>query len=51
MGSLVTINIEMRSRATWSFVVKHSANPKLDNCFRDYAQRNAKELADLLKQA
>lgn len=26
----------------------HSAYPDLDNCYRDHAQRNASELADLL---
>lgn len=28
---------------------KHSANLELDNCFRDHAQRNARELAELLQ--
>lgn len=28
--------------------IEHSAYPKLDNCFRDYAQRDARELATLL---
>lgn len=30
-------------------LVKHSANPNLDNCHADYAQRNAKELAEMLR--
>ena len=46
---LVLINIAFRSATTCVNGIKHSAYPELDNCHRDYAQRNATELADLLK--
>ena len=45
---LVTINMWIRSSTSRAFAAKHSANSELDNCYRDYAQRNARELAELL---
>jgi hypothetical protein len=30
---------------------QHSAQPRLDNCFRDQAVTNARQLADLLSSA
>lgn len=47
--AIVPINIAFRSVATCGNAFKHSACPELDNCYRSYAQQNAKELADLLK--
>lgn len=47
--SLGLINIAGCSTVTCDNVIWHSANPELDNCYRDYAQQNATELADLLK--
>lgn len=49
LGALVLINIACRSSATCANGIWHSAYPKLDNCHADYAQRNARELANLLK--
>lgn len=46
---LITINIEFRSTVTGGVAVKHSANPKLDNCYRDYATTKATELSELLR--
>lgn len=47
--SLVLINTTCRSGMTCGNSTWHNANPKLDNCYRDYAQRDARELADLLR--
>ena len=48
--ALVPINIARRSAAGWANAIWHSAYPDLDNCYQDYAQRNAKELATLLSR-
>ena len=45
----VTINMSLRSAPSSGSAVKHSAYPDLDNCHGDFAQRNARELADLLR--
>jgi len=47
--SIVSINIEIRSAITCKNGIKHSAYPGLDNCYRDYAQQNAQDLADVLR--
>jgi hypothetical protein len=39
-----------RSETTCESGIQHSASPGLDNCYRDYAQRNASELAELLNR-
>ena len=45
---LVTINIAFSLSDDSMNASAHSAYSDLDNCYRDYAQRNASELADLL---
>ena len=47
--ALVMIKMSIRSTPSRASAAKHSANPRLDNCFRDYAQRSARELAELLR--
>lgn len=49
--SLVAMNIARRSAVNCGNGILHTAHSDLDNCFRDYAQQNAKELADLLTGA
>ena len=46
----VQINIVGRSRMTCVLPVQHSAQPRLDNCYRDQAVTNAAQLADLLSR-
>ncbi len=46
-GTLVPINIGC-SLSHHLHAPSHSADPFLHNCYRDYAQRNARELADLV---
>jgi hypothetical protein len=36
---------------TWVFPAQHSVEWRLDNCYRDQAVTNAKQLADLLADA
>jgi hypothetical protein len=40
-----------RSAMNWKDGSEHSAHSDLDNCYRDYAQRKARELADLVTSA
>jgi hypothetical protein len=40
-----------RSAMNWKDGSEHSAHSDLDNCYRDYAQRKARELADLFTSA
>jgi hypothetical protein len=47
----VQINIAAWSRATCIFPAQHCAQSSVDNCFRDQAVTNAKQLADLLNSA
>ena len=47
----VVINIAERSVLTCVFPVQHGAWWRLDNCFRDQAVTNARQLADLLSGA
>ena len=49
--AIVPINIAFRSAVSCGSTGKHSAQSNLDNCHRDYAQRNATELAGLLSGA
>ena len=44
----VRITIARQSLATCVFPVQHSADWRLDNCYRDQAVTNAAQLADLL---
>jgi hypothetical protein len=46
----VRINIAGRSALTCVFPVQRSVRPSVDNCFRDQAVTNAKQLADLLSR-
>ena len=41
-------SLKDRERRSLCNAIEHSANPDLDNCYRDYAQQNARELAGLL---
>ena len=45
---LVPIDMALRFDLTCEDAAKHSAIPELDNCYRDYAQQNARELAAIL---
>ena len=47
----VQINITGRSPVTCAFPVQRSAWWRLDNCYRDQAVTNARQLADLLSGA
>jgi hypothetical protein len=47
----VRITIAGRSCATCVFPVQHNAQGRLDNCYRDQAVTNARQLADLLSGA
>jgi hypothetical protein len=47
----VQINIAGRSLMSCVFPVQHSAQWRLDNCYRDQAVTNAARLADLLRAA
>jgi hypothetical protein len=44
----VRITIARQSLATCVFPVQHSARWSVDNCYRDDAVTNARQLADLL---
>jgi hypothetical protein len=37
-----------RSAPTGVFPGQHSVSPRLDNCYRDYGVRNARQLGELL---
>jgi hypothetical protein len=47
----VRITIAGRSALTCVFPTQHSAWWRLDNCYRDQAVTNARQLADLLNSA
>ena len=47
----VLINIAGRSALTCVFPAQHCAQWRLDNCYRDQAVTNARQLADLLSGA
>jgi hypothetical protein len=47
----VRITIAERQRLSCAFPAQHSARSSLDNCFRDQAVTNARQLADLLTSA
>jgi hypothetical protein len=45
------ITLAKRSGLTWENAGQRSAQSRLDNCFRDQAVTNARQLADLLTSA
>ena len=50
-GHDVRITIAERSPVTCVLPVQRSAQPRLDNCYRDQAVTNARQPADLLSSA
>ena len=47
----VPVTTATRSRATWEDAGQHSAQSRVDTCYRDQAVTNAAQLADLLRGA